>query len=503
MSVTLRRQLNDDEKAQILKMHGRRDFATGLPIPDGDDVQFDHIHAFAEGGETDLNNIAPMSPETNRAKGTLPLADYRVKRRLDEFFRRGDRLTLGHLLAFLKENGDVKTFGQVIEAVEGDGLIDLRSAAGATKHRLYVCPATGWKYFYATVPVDLIESDDESDHGIGLQPRYLIAEKVFELYRHFQRHPVLQPSIGRIVGNRLKLFDGQHKIAGLLWGGRREFEVKVYVTCDIRLLNQTNISAHDKFAQTRFYSSIMVMKLGSQFGADFEAYKSDENEGVKSEAGFLKWLVRRDAGMTKKADRTEQFRSYLYNSVIEHADNKTSPYISASNKSTNEKPLTIDMLSKSIFACFMYREPVEDNMTTDVYKRQTEVDNVVALMNMLHALALHAWNPSATNGDTMQRKLTRMFRSKSIMAWSELLVDAVSATLRLVDSDDKARPFYRDLSKEQLDDVKRVVSRLVGWKFWADAADDIDRVLSDNKSTVKQWFKDHGLTPGYLMGASM
>jgi hypothetical protein len=483
-------------------MHGRRDFATGLPIPDDEEVQFDHIHAFADGGETDLNNIAPMAAETNRAKGTLSLEDYRVKRRLDEFFKSGDRLTLGHLLKFLKDGEAIKSFGQVIEIIDDEGVIEVRSTVGNTKHQLYTCPATGWKYFYAKVPVDLIESDDESDHGIGLQPRYLIPEKVFELYRHFQRHPVLQPSIGRVVGNRLKLFDGQHKIAGLLWAGRREFEVKVYMTCDLRLLNQTNISAHDKFAQTRFYSSIMVMKLGSQFGADFEEYKKDEAEGVKSEAGFLTWLVRRDAGMTKKADRTEQFRSYLYSSVIEHTDNKTSKWISASNKSTNEKPLTIDMLSKSIFACFMYREPVADNMATEVYKRQTEVENVVALMNMLDDLGLHAWNASAANGDTMQRKLNRMFRSKSVMAWSELLADAIAAKLDLVDSDDKARLFYRDLSKTQMGSVKAVVSRLFGWKFWSDANDEIDRVLSDNKSAVKQWFKDHGLTTGYLLGAS-
>lgn len=357
MSITLRRQLDADEKAQIIEMHGRRDFATGLPIPDDDELQFDHIHAYSEGGETELNNIAPMSAETNRAKGTLSLEDYRVKRRLDEFFKSGDRLTLGHLLKFLEDGGAIQSFGQVIEAVGDDGIIEVRSAIGNTEHQLYTCPATGWKYFYAKVPVDLIESDDESDQGIGLQPRYLIAEKVFELYRHFQRHPVLQPSIGRVVGNRLKLFDGQHKIAGLLWAGRREFEVKVYMTCDIRLLNRTNISAHDKFAQTRFYSSIMVMKLGSLFGVDFEEYKKDETEDVKSEAGFLKWLSKRDHGMTKKADRTAQFRSYLYNSVIEHAENKTGNYVSATNKSTKEKPLSIDMLSKSIFSNFMYREP--------------------------------------------------------------------------------------------------------------------------------------------------
>ncbi len=501
MSITLRRQLNDDEKDQILKMHGRRDFATGLPIPEDEKVEFDHIHAFAEGGDTDLNNIAPMSGDTNRAKGTLPLADYRVKRRLDEFFKLGDRLTLGNLLGYLKDSDDIKRYGQVIEAVETDGLIELRSTVGNAKHRLYTCPATGWKYFYATVPVDLIESDDESDQGIGLQPRYLIADKVFELYRHFQRHPVLQPSIGRVVGNRLKLFDGQHKIAGLLWAGRREFEVKVYVTCDIRLLNQTNISAHDKFAQTRFFSSIMVMKLGSQFGADFEEYKKDETDGIKSEAGFMKWLSRKDGGL-KKSDRTEQFRSYLYNSVIEHTDNKMAKYISAGNRGSDEKPITMDMLSKSIFACFMYREPVEDNMATEAYKRQAEVENVVALMNMLHDLALNAWNAGAAASDTTQRKLRRMFSSKSIMAWAELLVDAVAAKLELVDSDEKARPFYRDLSKQQLEQVKAVASRLVGWKFWSDASDEIDRVLKDNKSEVKKWFKDHGLTTGYLLGAT-
>ena len=502
MSITLRRQLDADEKAQILKMHGQRDFATGLPIPEDDDVQFDHIHAYAEGGESELNNIAPMSAETNRAKGTLSLEDYRVKRRLDEFFKSGDRLTLGHLLKFLKDGGAVKAYGQVIETVGDDDEIEVRSAIGKTKHQLYTCPATGWKYFYAKVPVDLIESDDESDHGIGLQPRYLIPKKVFELYRHFRRHPVLQPSIGRVVGNRLKLFDGQHKIAGLLWAGRREFEVKVYLTCDIRLLNQTNISAHDKFAQTSFYSSIMVMKLGSLFGADFEEYKKDENEDVKSEAGFLKWLAKRDPGMTKKADRTAQFRSYLYNSVIEHAENKTSKYVSATNKSTNEKPLSIDMLSKSIFSNFMYREPVEDNMLTEEYKRSVEIDNVVALLNMLHDLGLHNWDANTAKDDTEQRKLARIFSSKSMMAWSELLANSVAAKLDLVDSDDQERPFYRDLTKAQLDSMKIVVSRLFAWKFWSAADDEIDTVIAGNKSAVKQWFRDHGLRTGYLLGAS-
>src|SRR5271166_6555219 len=76
MAITLKRQLTDDEKQCILKTHGRKCFATGHPIPEGDIVQFDHIRAFASGGLTELSNIAPMCELHNKAKGALPLEDF-------------------------------------------------------------------------------------------------------------------------------------------------------------------------------------------------------------------------------------------------------------------------------------------------------------------------------------------------------------------------------------------------------------------------------------------
>lgn len=501
MTINLKRQLSDDEKTHILRVHSRKCFATGHVIPDGEELHFDHIHAFSRDGASELDNIAPMCQDHNLQKGTLSLADFRVKLQLQEFFKQGDRLTVGNLLKYMKDRGDVKEYGKAVTVSEKDGTVQIESSGSKDSYRLYECPLTKWRYFYATLDLSLLDSDDESDHEMGLQPRYLIPEKVFELYRHFQRHPVLLPSIGRLVNNRIRLFDGQHKIAGLLWTGRKEFECKIYIKYDMRLLNQTNIAAHDKFAQLRFFSSIMVMKLGTLFGADFEEYKKSDDEANKSEAAFLRWLERRDAGAVKRADRAEQFRSFLYNSAIEHEGNKLKNLISASNRGTDEKPLTIDMLSKSLFACFLYRAPVEDNMTTEAYKRQSETENMVALMNAFYELGLHAWNPKALQGDTTQRKLERMFRSKSMMAWSELLRDAILAKLDLTDADDRACPFYRDLDKKQHDAIRQTVARLFNWKFWADSNDEIDRILSDNKSSVKEWFRNHDLTTGYLLGA--
>jgi len=144
-----------------------------------------------------------------------------------------------------------------------------------------------------------------------------------------------------------------------------------------------------------------------------------------------------------------------------------------------------------------------DNMGTDAYKRDKEITNNVALMNMLYDLALGSWNPKAGPNDGNQRKLVRLFRSKSIMAWSEILRDAVRGKLDLQDEEERARPFYRDLSVDDLERIKKMVERLVNWKLWSSAHNsEIDRIMADNKSEVKDWFRGKGLTTGYLMGAN-
>jgi len=141
-------------------------------------------------------------------------------------------------------------------------------------------------------------------------------------------------------------------------------------------------------------------------------------------------------------------------------------------------------------------------MATEAYKRDQEVQNLVRLMNMFYDQALSAWNPQAGPDDPGRRRLSRMFASKSMMAWSELLHGAVCGKLELHDNEDRDRPFYRDLPAEDFDRIANVVGRLVGWSRWnAPPNDDVERAISGNKRAVKEWFVDHGLTTGYLMGA--
>jgi hypothetical protein len=88
------------------------------------------------------------------------------------------------------------------------------------------------------------------------------------------------------------------------------------------------------------------------------------------------------------------------------------------------------------------------------------------------------------------------------MAWSEILHGAICAKLDIQDSEERTKPFYRELTEQDLEKITFVITRLINWKFWDSPPDsEIDRILSDNKSAVKEYLKGKGLTTGYLMGA--
>lgn len=501
MAIILQRQITDDEKAQIINRYGRICYATGHIILDKDELHFDHIRAFVMDGASEIDNIAPMCQTHNLQKGRLPLEDFRIKLRLDAFFKQGQALTLKHELQHFKENNIISSFGETVYHKINDSEIELEFLNRKEKFKLYICPTTKWQYFYANIPVNAINSDDDEDGNIGLQPRYLLQDKVFDLYRHFQNNTVLQPSLARLHQNKILVFDGQHKIAAMLWGERKEFELKIYIDPDPKALNKTNIAAHDKFAQTRFFSSIMIAKLGSQFGKQFEDYKNNENEEKKTEEGFVKYI--RITEQLTNADVNKRFTSFLYNAVLDESTNKLARLVSKGNRSSVDYPLTTDMLNKSLFTNFLYRYPTDDDLTSTGYKRDKEIINVINLCNIISEEIMHKWDATKTENDLTQNKLNRMFRSKSIMAWSELFRDAVAAKLDITDQDERTLIFYREISDDNFEKVRKVFRRLVGWSIWDTPVNsDIDRVLADNKSEVKKFFREKGLTTGFLLGAS-
>ena len=183
------------------------------------------------------------------------------------------------------------------------------------------------------------------------------------------------------------------------------------------------------------------------------------------------------------------------------SDNKLSQFISKSNRGTAATPITMDMLEKSILR-FMYRSPVSDSIATDAYLRGVEVGNMVRLCNILVEEGLGEWNTDNDHAHQQQLNLRRVFSSKSMMAWSEILKSAICGKLDIQDDDEREMPFYQRIDDDGFNQMRRIVRRLFDWNKWdAPANSDIDGALADNKSRLKEFFRKGGLTTGYLMGA--
>ena len=74
---------------------------------------------------------------------------------------------------------------------------------------------------------------------------------------------------------------------------------------------------------------------------------------------------------------------------------------------------------------------------------------------------------------------------------------------RFTDEEDRNRPFYRELSDSDWEKISKMAGRLLTWMQWSSPLNsEIDSQLSNAKSVLKSWFREKGLTTGYLMGAS-
>src|SRR5690554_2901661 len=125
MAILLRRQISNEEKKRILERFGRICYATGHEIPETEDLQYDHIKAFAEKGASDIDNIAPMCKTHNLQKGRLPLEDFRTKLKMNEFFSRGNALTLKNELEYFKEKNTIDRYGESIYFTKDENEIEI------------------------------------------------------------------------------------------------------------------------------------------------------------------------------------------------------------------------------------------------------------------------------------------------------------------------------------------------------------------------------------------
>jgi HNH endonuclease len=487
--MTVRRQISESEKEAVLARQGLRCYIDNHPVESDQDLEFDHIHPWSEGGPSSLDNIAAVCKRHNRDKGTLLIGQYRDRLELRRFFEGANKRKLDDLLL---EKVGRNAFGEKLltETDESGTSITLYLDQGPLAAPLYRCPATGEKYFFAVLPVSVIQNDVE------LQPRPLEPNRLWDLYRHLQDHTQLAPAICRLVENQVLLFDGQHKAAAQVWSGRRQLDCKIYLEPELRRLKETNLSAHDKLRQMPFYTSTLLEKYAAMSTEDWGAFL--EVDGPKTEAAFVTFMRNR-SGLSK-AEALKRIRSMIYRDILDHPENKIREYIAEENRGRSN-PLTMYRLEKTFFAELVAAPPLSDEFESDRYHRVDERDNLVAFFNLIVDESLEGrW--AQDRDDAEHKKAARLFSAGALKAWVPMLRDAIAPAFQLFDQEERKQIFYRTLVEAQLETMRTLIVRLVSHQVWHDPDPALNDLRYDNAQRARDMLNRAGLTANWILGGS-
>jgi len=493
--MAIHREPNESEKRIINKQHTRegklRCFVNDHPIENESEIDYHHIKPFSQHGPTEISNLAPICRQHHKRIGTLSILEFRARLELEDFFNNSEPRRLDDIL--MKKLGDNR-FGKALktEISKSGNQIKLFFNEKITPLEipLSICPSTGYRYFYAILPVKYVKND------FDLQPRPLEIKRLWEIYKHLMVHTQLSPAICRLVNDNILLFDGQHKSAAQIWAGRKEIECKIYINPVVKILKETNLTAHDKLRQMPFFTSVLINKWADLFKEEWQEYI--ETTGEKSEIGFVALLVERGKS---KAEALNMIRSNIYDSILDDKESLISEYIAERNR-TRKNPLTINSVKQTIFKHFITSPPLNINIEELDELREFERKNVVSLMNILTQESLeNKWNPDAN--DNWHHLAERIYAIGSLKAWTGILRDVIAQILGLYDVQERKKILLREIHEDKWDIVRGRIKRLFEHKIWTDPSPEIDNNLRVNNEThVREFFKQRELTVNWILGGN-
>jgi hypothetical protein len=390
----MKRQLSESEKQTVRQQQLSTDgslrcFISGEVITDQDEIEYDHIQAFVKDGETDTINIRVVLKKYNRRKHDQSLYDVRDNLKLERLFEQKrnniklqdifDLKDIDRKNIHASNNGDTLKIDDGIESHDFQLLND----------KILDVP-----YFYGRMPIKWLENDDQE----GLQPRVIDYKRLIIIRDHLKDHPQLAPSIGRLVGNRLKLFDGQHKLAGQVLNNITELDMKVYISPEEpekekKLFDDlmiTNLEAHSKLKQIPFYTSTLLDRLSVICKELLDEFISNKPLDSHTECNFIHFLTVEK--QYKKTEAKEMLRSAIKNAAL--GNSGLALFVAEASKDASY-PITIDLLNKTIFPATLYLEPSNAKFTSVDDHRNSEDDNFKEICKIIVQEGfLNEWVPN-------------------------------------------------------------------------------------------------------------
>lgn len=497
----MKRLLTDSEKVEVRKQQVDSDgvlrcFISGQIIGDDDLIEYDHIDAFVKDGETSLSNMRIVIKELNRRKGADTLYDVRDNLKLERLFEeRKNNIRLQDIF----ELKDI-TKQSTAAAING-AEVSVEDGSKKVAFPLYRDAILDVSYFYGRIPVRWLENDDQE----GLQPRVIDYKRLIAIRDHLKSHPQLAPSIGRLLGNKLKLFDGQHKLAAQVLNNQTEIDIKVYVSPEDQErakklfddLMITNLEAHSKLKQVPFYTSTLLDRLSVIYKEMLDEFIADTPPENHNEERFVRFLS--TVKSFSSAQAKDMLRSAIKVAALEGSDLKE--YVAVASKDA-AYPMTMDLLEKTIFRACLYLEPSVARFTSEKDYRSAESANFAAIAKILvEETGITNWVPHAKGKSLTneQHKARRIWHKGSVLTWSPYLKSVLFYALHFMTSEDREHLLHRpEITQDRLDVVRSCLARLFSHPMWDDPDSEIDSLLVSARKQ-EDLFNRKGLTEKYVI----
>jgi ABC-type cobalt transport system substrate-binding protein len=496
----MKRQLIEKEKIEVRNQQIDTDgtlkcFISGEVIGEDDIIEYDHIQAFAKKGETSLVNIRIVKKEYNRRKSDQSLYDVRDNLKLERLFEKNNKIKLQDIFDLKKV--EHKSFS----ANRKDSMIKIDDGIDKIDCPIFYDKLLEAEYFYARVQNKWIVNDDEK----GLQPRYIAYKRLVKLRDHLKTHPQLAPSIARLVDNKIKLFDGQHKFASQILNNQTEIDVKIYispsdVTKSKQLSDQlmiTNLEAHSKHKQIPFYTSTLLDKLAEIQKEFLEKFIETKPPETHTEDNFINFLVSEQ--QYSKAEAKKMLVSAIKTQAKDLSVLKE--YIAIASRDANY-PITDDLLGKTIFPNTLYLTPSKAHFKSDFDYRDSEMENFKSISLLLVEKGyLKEWIPKKRNSSltNMQLKSRRIWHKGSVLTWSLYLRDVIINSCNMMTQDERDKLLYRKkFSKEQIERISASLDRLFNHNLWDEPEGEIDSLLVSAQKQ-NELFERKGLSITYVL----
>lgn len=497
----MKRQLTDTEKSTVRHQQTEPDgslrcFISGEIISDSDDIEYDHVHPFSKDGDTSTANIQIVLKLYNRRKSDQSLYEVRDNLRLERLFEsKKNHIKLQDIL----ELKDVAR--QNTHCVQSSDSISIDDGKQKRNFSLLFDPILDVGYFYGRVPISWLENDDQE----GLQPRVIDYKRLINIRDHLKVHTQLAPSIARLLGNRLKLFDGQHKLAAQVLNSNTEADIKVYISPEDQAkakrlfdaLMITNLEAHSKLKQVPFYTSTLLDRLSVIYKELLEEFISTKAPESHTEENFVHFLA--VAKQYSKADAKDMLRGAVKTTALDGSALES--YVAVASKDASF-PMTIDLLERTLFPAMLFLDPSTAKFMSEQDYRNAETENFSEIAKLIVSETRIANWVQNVKGKTLtheQLKARRIWHKGSVLTWAPYLRSILYFALQAMTSDERERLLYREaISDHQRSIVQKCLKRLFSHPLWDEPEGEVDSLLGSSRKQ-DEYFAKKGLTEKYVI----